>query len=100
MNQLIPESQQDRRIAGCDQAQPVSRVPHCIHLTRMRQCIWLCSGDAVMFREVNFQKCKTYLGWSENGDQAVLIDPIRDKIERYLGLLSYMGLRLGLIVDT
>jgi glyoxylase-like metal-dependent hydrolase (beta-lactamase superfamily II)/rhodanese-related sulfurtransferase len=53
-----------------------------------------------MFREINFQKCKTYLGWSESSDQAVLIDPIRDKIERYLALLSYRGLKLGLIVDT
>src|SRR5258708_4983027 len=53
-----------------------------------------------MFREINFQKCKTYLGWSDAGDQAVLIDPIRDKIERYLALLSYRRLNLALIIDT
>jgi glyoxylase-like metal-dependent hydrolase (beta-lactamase superfamily II)/rhodanese-related sulfurtransferase len=53
-----------------------------------------------MFREINFQKCKTYLGWSDTSDQAVLIDPVRDKIERYLALLAYRGLKLGLIVDT
>ncbi|MDO8434799.1 MAG: MBL fold metallo-hydrolase [Candidatus Binatus sp.] len=53
-----------------------------------------------MFREINFQKCKTYLGWSDTSDQAALIDPVRDKIERYLALLAYRGLKLGLIVDT
>ncbi len=53
-----------------------------------------------MFTEINFQKCKTYLGWSDSSDQAMLIDPVRDKIERYLALLSYRHLKLALIVDT
>ncbi len=53
-----------------------------------------------MFRELNYLKCKTYLGWSETSDKAVLIDPLRDKIERYLAVLAYRGLKLDLIVDT
>ncbi|MDB5107434.1 MAG: fold metallo-hydrolase [Candidatus Binatus sp.] len=52
------------------------------------------------FSELNFLKCKTYLGVSEATGKAVLIDPVREKIERYLGVLTYRGLKLDLIVDT
>jgi glyoxylase-like metal-dependent hydrolase (beta-lactamase superfamily II)/rhodanese-related sulfurtransferase len=53
-----------------------------------------------MFRELNHLMCKTYLGWSETSDKALVIDPIRDKIERYLGVLAYYRLKLDLIIDT
>lgn len=52
------------------------------------------------FIEINHLKCKTYLGVSDATGKAVLIDPIRDKIERYLGLLAYRGWKLELIIDT
>lgn len=52
------------------------------------------------FRELNRLKCKTYLGISEADRNALIIDPIRDKIERYLGFLAYHGLKLELIIDT
>jgi sulfur dioxygenase len=52
------------------------------------------------FRELNHLKCKTYLGVSESDRKAVIIDPLRDKIERYLGVLAYHGLKLDLIIDT
>ena len=51
------------------------------------------------FRELNHLKCKTYLGLDGTG-RAILIDPLRDKIERYLGMLAYHGLKLDLIIDT
>ena len=54
----------------------------------------------MLFQELNHGKCKTYLGVSESAGKAVLIDPLRDKIERYLGVLAYRGWKLDLIVDT
>jgi len=54
----------------------------------------------MLFQELNHAKCKAYLGVSESTGKAVLIDPLRDKIERYLGVLAYRGWKLDLIVDT
>ena len=54
----------------------------------------------MLFQELNHGKCKAYLGVSESTGKAVLIDPLRDKIERYLGVLAYRGWKLDLIVDT
>ena len=54
----------------------------------------------MLFQELNHLKCKTYLGLSESTGNAVLIDPLRDKIERYLGFLAYKGWKLDLIIDT
>ena len=38
----------------------------------------------MLFRELNRSKCKTYLIACENSHKAVLIDPIKEKIDRYL----------------
>lgn len=54
----------------------------------------------MLFQELNHLKCKTYLGVSESAGSAVLIDPLREKIERYLGVLAYRGWKLDLIIDT
>ena len=54
----------------------------------------------MLFQELNHGKCKAYLGVSESTGKAVVIDPLRDKIERYLGVLAYRGWKLDLIVDT
>jgi len=54
----------------------------------------------MIFRELNHGKCKTYLAISEATRKAAIIDPIRDKVERYLAVLAYHGLRLDLIIDT
>ena len=53
-----------------------------------------------MFRELNNGKCKTYLLASEGMERAVIIDPIKERVERYLGVLAYHRLKLDLIVDT
>jgi glyoxylase-like metal-dependent hydrolase (beta-lactamase superfamily II) len=52
------------------------------------------------FRELNHAKCKTYLAMSEADHTAALIDPVRDRIDRYLALLAYYGCRLEMIIDT
>jgi glyoxylase-like metal-dependent hydrolase (beta-lactamase superfamily II)/rhodanese-related sulfurtransferase len=54
----------------------------------------------MIFRELNHGKCKTYLAICEGSGKAVIIDPLRDRVERYLAVLAYHGLRLDSIVDT
>jgi sulfur dioxygenase len=54
----------------------------------------------MIFRELNHGKCKTYLAISEASRKAAVIDPVREKVERYLAVLAYHGLRLDSIIDT
>ncbi|HET7596136.1 MAG TPA: MBL fold metallo-hydrolase, partial [Burkholderiales bacterium] len=52
------------------------------------------------FPELNRGKCKTYLVGCEHTRKAVLIDPVRENISRYLAFLAYQQLKLEAIVDT
>lgn len=52
------------------------------------------------FPELNRGKCKTYLVACERTRRAVLIDPVRENISRYLAFLAYHQLKLDAIVDT
>ena len=52
------------------------------------------------FPELNHGKCKTYLVACERTRKALLIDPVRDNISRYLAFLAYHQLRLDAILDT
>jgi len=54
----------------------------------------------MLFRELNRGKCKTYLVACERTHKAVLIDPVREKVERYLAILAYSGCKLDAIIDT
>ncbi|HEY3303693.1 MAG TPA: MBL fold metallo-hydrolase [Candidatus Binatia bacterium] len=54
----------------------------------------------MLFRELNHGKCKTYLIACENTRKAALIDPVREKIDRYLAILAYYGCRLDAVIDT
>lgn len=54
----------------------------------------------MLFRELNRGKCKTYLVACEKTRKAALIDPIKDKVERYLASLAYFGCQLTAIIDT
>ncbi|MGH8009168.1 MAG: MBL fold metallo-hydrolase, partial [Candidatus Binatia bacterium] len=54
----------------------------------------------MLFRELNRGKCKTYLLACENTHKAVLIDPVREKVERYLATLAYYGCKLDAVIDT
>ena len=54
----------------------------------------------MLFRELNRGKCKTYLVACERTHKAALIDPIKDKVERYLASLAYFGCKLDAIIDT
>lgn len=52
------------------------------------------------FPELNRGKCKTYLVACEKTRRALIIDPVRDHISRYLAFLAYRQLTLDAIVDT
>ena len=52
------------------------------------------------FRELNRGKCKTYLVACPRTKHALLIDPLRENISRYLALLAYHQLTLDAVVDT
>ena len=54
----------------------------------------------MLFRELNRGKCKTYLVACERTHKAVLIDPVREKVERYLAILAYFGCKLDAVIDT
>ncbi|MBI4207134.1 MAG: MBL fold metallo-hydrolase [Betaproteobacteria bacterium] len=52
------------------------------------------------FPELNRGKCKTYLVACARTKKALLIDPVRDHISRYLAFLAYHQLTLDAVVDT
>lgn len=54
----------------------------------------------MFFRELNRGKCKTYLIAGATEKVAVLVDPIRERVDRYLALLAYYGLKLEAVIDT
>lgn len=57
-------------------------------------------GGSVILRELNQGKCKTYLVACEQERVAVLIDPVKERIERYLAVLAYERCRLLYALDT
>lgn len=54
----------------------------------------------MLFRELNRDKCKTYLIACERTKKAALVDPLKDKVDRYLASLAYFGCELEAIIDT
>src|SRR5215467_11562317 len=54
----------------------------------------------MFFRELNRGNCKTYLVGCERTRKAALIDPIKDRVDRYLAALAYHGYRLEYAIDT
>jgi glyoxylase-like metal-dependent hydrolase (beta-lactamase superfamily II)/rhodanese-related sulfurtransferase len=54
----------------------------------------------LLFRELNRGKCKTYLVACARTRKALLIDPVREHISRYLAFLAYHQLTLDAVVDT
>ncbi|HUY38766.1 MAG TPA: MBL fold metallo-hydrolase [Candidatus Binataceae bacterium] len=50
--------------------------------------------------ELNHAKCKCYLIASRAARKAALVDPRREEIARYLGVLAYYGFALEFVFDT
>jgi glyoxylase-like metal-dependent hydrolase (beta-lactamase superfamily II)/rhodanese-related sulfurtransferase len=72
-----------------------------LYLERDEKKLLVLSKEVhMLFRELNRGKCKTYLVACEKTHKAALIDPIKDKVERYLASLAYFGCQLDAIIDT
>ena len=54
----------------------------------------------MLVRELNSGSCKTYVLGCETTRRAALIDPLRERVERYLAFLAEHGYRLDLVIDT
>lgn len=54
----------------------------------------------MLIKELNGGACKTYLLVCEETSKALLIDPVKDHLDRYLALLAYKGLTLDALLDT
>lgn len=54
----------------------------------------------MLFNELNRGKCKTYLVACEKTRRGALIDPLKEKVDRYLAFLAYRGLTLDYAIDT
>jgi len=54
----------------------------------------------MLFHELNRGSCKTYFLGCESARRAALIDPLRERVDRYLAFLAYHGCRLELVIDT
>lgn len=54
----------------------------------------------MIFYELNRGKCKTYLVGCPRSRKACLIDPLRERIDRYLAFLAYHDLELEYVIDT
>lgn len=54
----------------------------------------------MLFHELNRSGCKTYLLACEQTRRGVLIDPVKDRSDRYLAVLAYHRVSLDLIIDT
>jgi len=54
----------------------------------------------MLFYELNRSGCKTYLLACEQTRRGVLIDPNRDRTDRYLAAAAYHRISLELIIDT
>src|SRR5215470_2561276 len=57
-------------------------------------------GAVMLFQELNRGSCKTYVVGCEKTRKAALIDPLRERVDRYLAFLAYHGFRLELTIDT
>jgi len=54
----------------------------------------------MLFHELNRSGCKTYLLACEQTRKSVLIDPVKERVDRYLGVLAYHRLELQMVIDT
>jgi sulfur dioxygenase len=54
----------------------------------------------LIVRELNRSKCKSYLLGCARSGAAVLIDPLRDHVDRYLAVVAYERMRLVAVIDT
>lgn len=54
----------------------------------------------MIFKEMNHAQCKSYLLNCEETKQGIIVDPVQEKIDRYLAILAYYNLELKYVLDT
>jgi len=54
----------------------------------------------MLLRELNRASCKTYFLGCERARRAALVDPLRERVDRYLAFLAYRRYDLELVIDT
>jgi glyoxylase-like metal-dependent hydrolase (beta-lactamase superfamily II)/rhodanese-related sulfurtransferase len=54
----------------------------------------------MLFKELNHSQCKTYLIGCEETGSAMLVDPLFDRVDRYMAMLGYYSAKLLYAVDT
>ena len=52
------------------------------------------------FRQLNPHSCRTYLVGMEGSDEVVIVDPVLEHLNDYIGLLEHEGARLTHAIDT
>jgi glyoxylase-like metal-dependent hydrolase (beta-lactamase superfamily II)/rhodanese-related sulfurtransferase len=52
------------------------------------------------FRELNRASCKTYVIACEETRKAAVVDPLKERVDRYLAFLGYWRYELDLVIDT
>ncbi len=53
----------------------------------------------MLLRELNRSGCKTYLLACEETRKGVLIDPVKERVDRYLGVPAYHRLALEVVIE-
>ena len=54
----------------------------------------------MLFKELNHTQCKTYLIGCEKTGIAILVDPLFERVDRYIAILGYLGMNLRYVLDT
>ena len=54
----------------------------------------------MIFQELNRGNCKTCLIGCERTRTAMLVDPVKERVDRYLAILAYHGLQLEYVAET
>lgn len=54
----------------------------------------------MIFYELNNSICKTYLIGCDSTRRALIVDPVAARVDRYLAVLAYHGLKLDYVLDT
>jgi sulfur dioxygenase len=54
----------------------------------------------MVFHELNRASCKTYLLACSQTRKGVLIDPVKERVDRYLAVMAYHRVELDAIIDT
>jgi sulfur dioxygenase len=84
------------------EADSVHVCPHILSLVLIRWCIVYAKDQLMIFRQLfdTTSGTYTYLLASRQGGEALIIDPVLEKVDRYLQLIRELDVKLVKAVDT